>query len=578
MFRFALLLLFLPTLLLAQIELKEAYPVAGVQFRYEEAAADLPKLNGLYTQQVTLMQEGLIWGAPVGEGIVRTFTFDHLSQERRLFSKEGLTSLAHAIVQYFERQGLIGVYVSVDSAEIDLKGVDRRSDDHDTLTFVITMYRVGEVNTVVVDAGSGERAVNLPRFYKVIEESPIQAGAGVEVSTLLRKELLDEYVYFLNRYPGRRVDILLTGANEEGRVNLDYVVSEEKPWRLYANVLNSGSRSDNRFVERFGFIHHQLFGKDLIAALDYATTDFDGFHFVRGYLEGALPVTQSGRWFLEGMWSEFTSSEFGIFDDEFTGLQDGVTAGLKFVVFQWRDLFVDLVTSLNWRYIKSDNKLLAMEGSSEFLLPRIGLALERIRHDSVVVAHLGLETNLSGLIGSDKDELDKLGRANVDADWWVMKGSLILSKFLDPRPDDPSLQHHEVSLSSELQYAFCHRLIPQMERSLGGYDTVRGYQQSTASAPNVFLSRAEYRYHYPLPEYELHTIGRLFFDAGRTMFTDREAGELDHTLVGTGFGAEAEWKKRFRFRAEIGVALNSLSENLRSAGDAFGHLSATVVY
>ena len=45
---------------------------------------------------------------------------------------------------------------------------------------------------------------------------------------------------------------------------------------------------------------------------------------------------------------------------------------------------------------------------------------------------------------------------------------------------------------------FGNRLIPQAQMVLGGFYSVRGYEQSLMAADSVALARAEYRYHLPM--------------------------------------------------------------------------------
>ncbi len=576
MIRSCLILLLLSVT--AAYGIPEGYPVSSLAFRYSGEAADLPNLAALSGEKIDLSGGNLIT-TPEEKQKNHSMRLGKIGGENPtpLYSSGALVSIATQILSFYEKQGYMGIFVAVDPKQIDSKGRDLREKGDHELTYVITAYRVANVNTVTMgpDVPSGG-GLNDPRLQTILDHSPIQAGAGVEVSSVLRRDLLDEYIYYLNRYPGRRVDILLTGSEHPEQVNLDYVVTEEKPWKIYANVLNSGTRKDHRWMERFGFIHHQLFDRDIILAIDYATTNFSNFHFLRGYLEGPCETFEKLRWFGEVTWSDFTSSEFGIFDVEFAGCQLGGTAGVKVLLWQHNDFFVDFLGSLNWRHIKSNNKLLGVKGSSHFLLPRVALAAERSRVDSTIAAHLTLETNLGGLV-SDSTDLASLGRADPEKGWWVLKGTVLFSKYLDASPD-PREQHHEISASGEFQYAFGHRLIPQMERGIGGYDTVRGYAQGIVSAPNAVLGRGEYRYHHYLPDQEIHAIGRAFIDGGRTMFTNRMGTETDETIAGTGLGVEVEWRRNVRFRAEGGLALNSVTAPAVSAGDGFGHISVTVIY
>src|SRR5205085_2423876 len=101
----------------------------------------------------------------------------------------------------------------------------------------------------------GERNIDNAAHQQIRQRSPVQpatrpAGQG----GLLRRDLLDEYVLRLNRYPGRRVGVALAADEQPGNVVLDYLVAEARPLSLYAGVSNTGTRDTNQWRERFGVI------------------------------------------------------------------------------------------------------------------------------------------------------------------------------------------------------------------------------------------------------------------------------------------------------------------------------------
>ena len=68
-------------------------------------------------------------------------------------------------------------------------------------------------------------------------------GEG-ERNDLLRKNELDDYIFRLNRHPGRRVDLALSTGAEVGGVTLDYLVAENKSTYVYGQISNTGTRPD----------------------------------------------------------------------------------------------------------------------------------------------------------------------------------------------------------------------------------------------------------------------------------------------------------------------------------------------
>src|SRR6185503_14225262 len=92
----------------------------------------------------------------------------------------------------------------------------------------------------------------------------------------LRRDLLDNYVSFLNRHPGRHVDVAVSGIDpkEHGAVSLDYLVTEAKPWSAYFQVSNTGTKETDEWRERFGYVNNQVTNHDDIFNIDYTTAGF----------------------------------------------------------------------------------------------------------------------------------------------------------------------------------------------------------------------------------------------------------------------------------------------------------------
>ena len=71
--------------------------------------------------------------------------------------------------------------------------------------------------------------------------SPLKTAEGAGLSDLLRKDQIDAYLAFLNRHPGRRVDVALSPSQARGEVYLDFLVAEERAWRVYVQRSNTGT-------------------------------------------------------------------------------------------------------------------------------------------------------------------------------------------------------------------------------------------------------------------------------------------------------------------------------------------------
>lgn len=525
-----------------------------------------------------------------------------------------LAVVAPAIVKRLQALGLVGVYAEPDPEQIRVEGglvVDARPAGVTTLTYQITTGVVTEVRTI----GLGERlpedeTLNNPIHARIASGSPVRpaadsgsAGAG----DLLRSDLIDAYVMRLNRHAGRRVDVAVSpGGDVFGGVTLDYLVTENRPWLLFAQVANTGTDSTNQWRERFGFIHNQLTNRDDIFSIEYLTGNFEDVNAVVTSYERPLGLeVLRGR--VYGSWYEYTASEVGQPDADFSG--DGWSFGgeAAWNFFQHRETFVDLVGGVRWEGVSVDNALADLSGQENMVLAYAALRLERVRASARTFASLTIEGTLDGV---DGDEVSTLGRTDADGNWTTLAGSASHSFFIeplvDPNAEEATSLAHEIALSGRFQSSLEHRLIPNYQQVLGGLYTVRGYPESVVAGDSMWLLSAEYRWHIPRgltpnpqagefmgepfryrPQYAYGPVDwdlvlKAFVDVGGTDISSPLSFETDQTLVGAGVGVELAWTRRVNLRLDLGWALEEMDGvsggTSVDAGDFEAHFVLTLVY
>ena len=430
--------------------------------------------------------------------------------------------------------------------------------------------------------------------------------------------MLDDYIYRLNRHPGRRVDVAINSAQGGvGDAALDFLVSENKPWFVYAQISNTGTKATNEWRERFGFVDNQLTGHDDILRVDYTTAAFkDSHNGLLSYEAPFLWTSERLRWKVFGLWSMFDASEVGISYEQFHGSEVDVGADLIWNVFQYKDLFVDVVGGLRWRNIEVKNETfkalgVVLKGESDFFSPIVGLKLERVTDTSSTFGNLMFEVNVSGTHFND---LQKLGRIDPTKHWTRMTYDLSHSFYLEPflngaawrdlsTPASSTLAH-EMSLRVHGQVAFNSRLVPQMEMVMGGLYTVRGYDESVSAGDSVIVGNIEYKLHIPRlfpvqpdpaktpffgqpfrwspqtvygrPDWDL--IFRAFVDVGYAKNIRKYSWEENDTLCGAGIGFEYQFKQNITIRADLGIALKSLESHDIRSGDGRLHVVTTLLF
>ncbi len=602
-----------------------AYPVTSFDIKYASPVAGAPALPELLDIEVSLAVDGGTFTAPraglPGAALaIRDLTLPNRAS--RDFDQSAILQIDSAIRDYLNKRGIVGLVIRPDPAQINPdSGKDLRPAGSWELTVLILARTVEEVRTLGAgplwskpqaagNAPSMETRIDNPRHERIRRNSPLQPGSNGQPGDLLRKDTLDDYLFRLNRLPGRRVDAAIASTGTPSGVVLDYIVTENKPWIAYFQVSNTGTKETDEWRERFGFSHSQLTGHDDALSVDYITAGFDASNAVIASYD--RPLTRDGR--LHGKvyasFNEFTASDVGFANEKFTGESWSGGGELAYTVFQRRELFIDAFGGARWEHHHVTNQVIDLEGDDDFFLPYAGLRLDRSTQIATTDGEIRVEGNLASVAGTDALEAQKLGRLGVDESWTVIKWHLNQSFFVEPllfastwngggAPSRTTLAH-EVALSFRGQNALGSRLIPQEEDVIGGLYTVRGYPESLAAGDNSVIASAEYRFHLPRalsvreepgtlfnkpfryrpdqtfgrPDWDL--IMKAFFDAGRVTNSNRQSFEQDVTLLSTGVGVELDVKQNVSIRVDLGVALRDARDV--NAGDSRMHVVATFLY
>ncbi len=631
------------------------FPVSRFTLQYRTASADLPAPAELMKIPIRLgrVADGYVvppalakqWESLIPSDLAkpadatrrpeRTIHLADISAADGFYTS-AIWAIGKQITNYLNERKIVGVYVVPDSAQIQQagSGQDLRPPGQASLRLIIFTGNVSQLRTIA----SGERLSKKEEANRIdnrihqwiLDNSPIQAPKE-EIknggTTLLRRDLLDGYIDFLNRAPGRHVDaaISATSSGEPGAVALDYLVNEARPWTVYAQVSNTGTKDTNEWRERFGFTDYQLTNHDDIFSLDYSTAGFEKSHDVLGSYDFPLTRSRRLRAKIYGDYDQFTASDVGLSANgpgqSSEGTEYAGGAELVWNVFQHRNLFLDLVAGARYEHARVSAHAggSTSTGSADFAVPYGGVRLEKNSDIDSTGGELLVEGRFTG---ADTPELDKLGRLSTDSDAVLLTASFTKSFFLEPILTPKTFERagtggvhstlaHEMVFSVRGQYAFDYRVIPVAEEVAGGLNSVRGYPESISAGDTVAIGTAEYRFHLPRvlaveqqrpntqqstlfgqrfhlqppqvfgrPDWDL--ILRGFVDAARTINNQRESFEHDDTLVGTGVGVEFDFKSNLTLRVDWGVALSAIpkqgSTGKVDPGDNRVHFLATFSY
>jgi len=595
-----------------------AYPVSEFRLTYFRENDGHPSLDALrqVTIQLTPTEAGFV--APRADAPAKSMTVAELSADQpRTFYASAIQRILERLRDELTARHIVGVYVAPDPQQINEQGEDLRPDGDTTLRIIITTGIVTEVRTLAHgDRVPDDERLNHDLHQRIAGEAPIGVEPDPETGrdrNLIRKDQLDDYVLMLSRHPGRRVDVALAPAPQLGGVTLDLLVTEVKPWLVYAQLSNTGTRNTDRLREQFGFRHYNLTNNDDILAIDYATANFEDAHSVTASYEARLFGMNRARWRVFGGYNEYTASDVGLFSDTFEGESYQFGGEIIWNFYQQRALFLDAVFGARYEHLRSEDTIPgSLDGSEGLLIPYVGLRVEQYEDWSTLLASATLEAQDEGLSGAAGEQFQRFGRAEVDESWMLLRGDASFSVFVEPLIDldawrDPATPEsstlaHELYFRVAGQTTFGRRVLPQFESVAGGLYTVRGYEESVAAGDSILMGTAEYRFHLPKvleinPEPDAFLdepfrispqqvygptdwdlILRGFVDAALVHSEDGTAiGEDGSTLIGAGVGLEVQFKRNITARVDWGVVLHDVPGEAE-VGDNRVHFVITLLY
>lgn len=611
----------------AAAEQGASYKVSRFLLEYRSEHPQHPAIDAVMSAAIELAQGPDGYLAPrTGEPTVIVRLQDIVPANPGVFSEAALRTVAKGIVKEFERQGLASIIVQFHPDDIDAEtGADKRANQDGDLRLVIWTGEVGAVRTVAVGERLEKRIANGKTtrvdssdnvHSRIREQSPVKQGE------LVSKGAIDDYVYRLNRHPGRRVDVSVGQGEEVGQVALDYLVNESKPWTVYAQASNTGTESTNDWRYRVGFSHNQLTGNDDILRIDAFTAGVDEANGIQGSYDFPLR-SDVLRLKVFGGYSEYDASDVGASDEDFSGQNYNVGAELAYTAYQNGRFFLDGIFGGRYNSVQVTNDLFLERGEEQYFTPYVGIRAERFTDVNEFAASLTFEWMEPNISGVNQSDLNSLGRPGVDEEWQIVRFDAYHSFYVEPLISQvyqgkgekgPTTLAHEIAISARGQYAFNNRLIPNEQDVLGGFFSVRGYPESVAAGDSSLVGTLEYRFHYPRT-FKVSDPGTLngrdyaklagflgkdfryapqeafgradwdlifkgFVDAGTVLVSGSTAGEDNYTLIGAGLGAELQVKRNLVARLDWGMALTDVDDpgNRVDGGDNRFHFLLTFLY
>lgn len=341
----------------------------------------------------------------------------------------------------------------------------------------------GVLQIVVFESKLGKVAVHGNKWS---DDKRLESYLHLDPGQMINQQRLLEDLDFINRNPFRRADIIYAPGEEEGTTDVILDVDERRSYRFYAGAENTGVPSTDRQRWFAGFNWGNAFGLDHIFAYQYtASYDVDKFqaHTVQ-YIaplswHHILDVFGGVSWVHPDL--EDPSSDSRGFSGQASG---------RYIIPFFLGMYLRQELIFGFDYKRTNN---TVEFTDD--LPGFG---KNVNLTQFVFVYAGIFERNSyrldfegGLYWSpgrwlsdqSNDDFDSL-RNDAKNHWVYFLGSI---SYLQRLQKSFSLYLlAEGQLSSQ-------NLLPSEQFGLGGYDTVRGYNQREVSTEYGLLLSGELR-------------------------------------------------------------------------------------
>ena len=392
---------------------------------------------------------------------------------------------------------------------------------------------------------------------------------------------LNRDLTWANNNPFRQVDLAFKPGASLGLTDLELRVEDRFPIRPYVGYEDSGTRYTGEDRLLAGFNWGNAFGLDHQLNYQYATdTSFDlvkansasyiiplpwrhTLLFYGSYVDAKADFSSIGQTATTSDGTSWqVSMRYSVPLPQIGKYQHEVSAGFDFKRAN-NNLLFNGTNVLN----ASDTDV------NQFVLAYSGLVPDRYGRTSV-----GAELYYSpGNLTEYNNSADfNLLRTDARADYFYVRGN---AERITRLPYDFSWVLRGWAQISNA------RLLPSEELSIGGYNTVRGYDERVVSGDNGWTINNELRTPSLAPAHLLH-LGRVqdelqflaFFDCGGTRVVDQisqDGANPDYVLYSFGFGLRYTLAKNLSVRFDYGFPLTDKGLNQYSSR---GHLGVLLSF
>lgn len=459
---------------------------------------------------------------------------------------DAIRQASEALEEAYRQRGYGVVQVSVPQQEVTAGVVRLR----------VVEARVGKV---VIEGNTHFDAANIRRSLPAVRE-----GEAPNTDAMARN------LQLAVEHPSKQTTLLLRPGASEHVVDVGVRVVDEKPWRTFITLDNSGTGDTGYYRAGVGFQHSNLFDRDHTLTAQYNTSPTHAskvsiyglgykipFYDLDGSLELILGYSDVSSGTVQGLFDVSGSGAIG-------------AARWNWILPRWGETEQKLTFGIDYRAFGTQVLFEGQNQVPDITVHPWSVTYTGVRRgaESELTFHGTVSANIPG--GNDGTQADfERSRANATASYTVLRYGL---NYLRQLGGD-----WQMRAGFNAQYTR-DALVSGEQYGIGGPDTVRGYQVREVASDRGYAAQMELYTPELGRSIGLSEPQRLrllaFFDYGSVRRNHALPGELMHDSIGSaGIGARWNYGKSANLRLDVAQVLQATPNRRRNSR----HINAALV-
>lgn len=466
------------------------------------------------------------------------------------WNEETIRGIKQAVYRYYQDQGHPFVLITIPQQDKKSKVVQ----------LIVEESHLGQIEVV------GNRWTPTKRFLRYFKTKP---------GDPINERRISKDLNFTNRNPFRRVDLIYSAGVQENTTDLTIQVEDRKPYRFYLGFDNTGVPTTGRQRVFAGFSWDQLFDLDHVIFYQYTTNyNANRFHANTFQYMAFLPLEM-----ILNLYGGFSLVHANINSpnkkNKGTNIQGSIRWQMPLLPFRYFSHEVSIGFD-----IKNTNNTMEFVDFSPTFGQTVNLtqfmAGYQCKWDSrSALMSAGLEIYFSPVEWlPNQSNGDFASLRNGAQNKWVYG-----TAFYQLQKSLPLSCASTLYMRGQLSNK---PLLPSEQLGLGGYDTIRGYDERQYNGDNGLFLTSEF--HTPkfslfgskkAPRDQMYFL--LFLDGGFGFDIISVPDVKKHNfLVGTGPGIRYSYGSYFNARCDWGIKLHQ--QNDFTGGASMVHFSVNGSY